>query len=35
MTGVTESPNYFFEALIKNDYAKCGKLVSDIGFVPQ
>jgi tripartite-type tricarboxylate transporter receptor subunit TctC len=34
MTVVNESPNYF-EELIKNDYAKYGKLVRDIGFVPQ
>jgi tripartite-type tricarboxylate transporter receptor subunit TctC len=34
MSVVNESPNYF-EELIRNDYAKYGKLVRDIGFVPQ
>jgi tripartite-type tricarboxylate transporter receptor subunit TctC len=31
---VTEPPE-FFAALLKDDYAKYGKLVKDIGFVPQ
>jgi tripartite-type tricarboxylate transporter receptor subunit TctC len=34
MAVVNESPKQF-EELIKNDYAKYGKLVRDIGFVPQ
>jgi tripartite-type tricarboxylate transporter receptor subunit TctC len=34
MVVITESPKYF-EELIKNDYEKYGKLVRDIGFVPQ
>jgi tripartite-type tricarboxylate transporter receptor subunit TctC len=34
MTVVNQSPQQF-EELIKNDYAKYGKLVRDIGFVPQ
>ena len=31
---VTESPAYF-DNVIRSDYAKYGKLVKDIGFVPQ
>ena len=34
MAVVAESPKYF-EDVIKNDYAKYGKLVRDIGFKPQ
>jgi tripartite-type tricarboxylate transporter receptor subunit TctC len=34
MVVVTDSPNYF-EDVIRNDYAKYGKLVRDIGFKPQ
>jgi hypothetical protein len=34
MVVVAESLKYF-EDVIKNDYAKCGRLVRDIGFKPQ
>jgi tripartite-type tricarboxylate transporter receptor subunit TctC len=34
MVVVSESPKYF-EDVIKNDYARYGKLVRDIGFKPQ